>query len=439
MSLCVLFMAASCSKGAAQAPAAATAANPAQPYAGVKLSYATSATQAVNAETQALIELVKKETGIIVEPMIFPDQQEGTVDKILVGLMNGQAVDIIYGATPNLRSYYNAGVLTDLTDLSKKQKYDIQKVYGDYLAKWDGTTWALPAFADIWLTLINKDVFDEMGVPYPTADNWTWEKYVETAQKLTDPGKGIYGGLMLDYDCYNWMYGRQLGADFYKVDGSSNADDPRYKQGVEWLYNLGNNLKVQPSYVDVHSTQVPWDAFGSQTPYRYGMFVCGGWTTYLLDRNSYPRDWKAGILPMPYPAGQQKSTMVVNGCYAIPTTSKNKEAALAALKVICEKQYTLGQGRVPARVDLTQAEINEYVNNELAKPFVTDGISTADFQAAWFDPKQLHLDEKPTGAGGAEIKVIWQQQTELYAIGQQSLEQTMSAIKEQSDKAIKEN
>ena len=98
------------------------------------------------------------------------------------------------------------------------------------------------------------------------------------------------------------------------------------------------------------------------------MFMCGGWVTSILNQfDKYPRDWKVGLLPMPYPEGTDPSTLTVPGCYAVPTTSKNKDAAFAAAACMAENQYTLGMGRVPARIDLTDEEINEYVENSLAK------------------------------------------------------------------------
>jgi multiple sugar transport system substrate-binding protein len=426
-------------KGGGGGTSASKPLDPSKPYAGTVLRWAASATSAGTAETVKLIALVEEKTGIIIAPQIYPDLQDGTVDRTLVGIMAGDAIDIIYFATPNLKPYYNAGVLTDVGELAAKQNYDIKGIYGDFLPVFGGKAYGLPAFSDIWLTLYNKSVFDEKGLPYPSAEGWTWEKYIETAQKLNDPGKGIYGSLMLDYDCYEWMYGVQKGAAYYKDARTSNFDDPRFKEGLKWYFDLGNVLKIQPTYVDVHSTRVPWDAFGSQTPYRYGMFVCGGWTTYLMDKKNYPRDWKFGILPMPYPEGQKPSTLVVPGCYAIPTTSRNKEAALAAVACIAENQYTLGAGRVPARRDLSEAELNRYITGDLAKPFAGDGVTPQDFIKAWFDPNRASLDEKPIGPGDAAFKTIWVEEGSLYAIGQKSLDAAMGAIKTRSDQAIKDS
>ena len=51
----------------------------------------------------------------------------------------------------------------------------------------------------MWCTFINSKVFENAGVEIPSAEGWTWEKYIETAQKLTNLDEEIYGSLMLDY------------------------------------------------------------------------------------------------------------------------------------------------------------------------------------------------------------------------------------------------
>lgn len=154
---------------------------------------------------------------------------------------------------------------------------------------------------------------------------------------------------MLDYDCYNYMYALQKGAEHYKADGTANYDDPLFKESVEFFYSLGNELKIQPDITTYMAGVYPWNGFvstgvanadGSYDAAQFGMFVCGGWAASMLpNAEKYPRDWKCTILPLPYPEGETPSTLTVTGCYAIPTTSKNQEAAFEALRCIAENQF----------------------------------------------------------------------------------------------------
>jgi len=53
--------------------------------------------------------------------------------------------------------------------------------------------WAIPYGGALGKVLVfRKNLFDEKGIPYPTAE-WTWDDLLETAKKLTDPKRGIFG------------------------------------------------------------------------------------------------------------------------------------------------------------------------------------------------------------------------------------------------------
>lgn len=453
---------AGCGGAASSTPAASTgdstpagdsqpvAADPDKPYAGVTLHYAATDTEATGAEMLDLVEMVREKTGINIEFTIIPKADSGEVDKRLVALQAGDELDLIYGTTAQLKVFYDAGVLTPVDDLASAAGYDMQSVFGGSLPVYsDGKTYGLPAFNDVWCTFINTKVFANAGVEVPSAEGWTWEKYIETARKLTNTDEEIYGSLMLDYDCYNYMYALQKGAEHYKADGTSNYDDPLFKESVEFFYGLGNELKIQPDITTYMAGVYPWNAFtstgvanadGSYDAAQFGMFVCGGWVASMLpNAEKYPRDWTCTILPMPYPEGEQPSTLTVTGCYAIPTTSKNPEAAFEALKCIAENQYTLGYGRVPARVDLTDAEIESYINDNMVPTYAEcDNIPAEAFKAAWFDSSRKVLSEKVVGPADTTISQIWTSEAPLYGMGQQDIDTTMQTILERANDAIQE-
>ena len=414
------------------------------------LDYAATDTEATGPEMQDIVAMVKEKTGINIEFNIIPKADTGEVDKRLVSLQAGDALDIVYGTVAQLKVFYDAGVLEPLDELASAASYDIKSVFGDSAPVYDdGQTYGLPAFTDAWCTFINTKVFENAGVEIPSAEGWTWEKYIETAQKLTNLDEEIYGSLMLDYDCYNYMYALQNGAEHYKEDGTSNYDDPRFRDSVEFFYSLGNELQIQPDIITYKAGVYPWNAFpstgvanadGSYDKAQFGMFVCGGWAASMLpDTEKYPRDWQCVILPMPYPEGQEPSTLTVPGCYAVPSTSKNKEAAFEAVRCIAENQYTLGYGRVPARVDLTDEETTDYIENGLVPTYAaTDNIPAEQFKAAWFDPTRKVLAEKIVGAADTTISQIWTSEAPLYGMGQQDLDTTMKNILDRSNEAIKE-
>ncbi|GMQ61931.1 ABC transporter substrate-binding protein [Vallitalea maricola] len=410
-----------------------------KPFEGVVLHYGVSETSSTGGEAVELVELVKEKTGIQIDFTIIPNTNAGEVDKQLVSLMAGDDIDIVYGTTQKLKTYYQAGVLEPLNELAEADNYDIQSVFGDSVPVFDdGLSYGLPAFNDIWLTFYNKKIFDEAGVEYPTAEGWTWEKYIETAKKLTNADADVWGSFMLDYDCYNYLWAMQSGAQAYNEDGTSNFDDSLFAKGLQFYYDLGNVDKVQPDSIMYASGAYPWNSFVASG--NMGMFVCGGWVMSMMNNfEKYPRDWEFGILPMPYPEGQESSTLAVTGAYGVSASSKNADAAFEAIKCMAENQYKLGHGRIPARTDLTDQEISDYVTNELVPAYSKDNVTEEDFVNAWFNPERKIVSEKIIGTADTVISQIWTEEGQMYGQGAQSLEDAIAHIKERSDKAIKED
>lgn len=407
-----------------------------KPFEGVTLKWATTDNAATGAEAKEMVELIKEKTGIEIEWSITPTSKAGEMDKVLVSLMAGDDIDIISRTPLQLEEFYNAGVLEPLDELAASADYDMENIYGENLTVFDDKTYGMPAYRDIWLTYYNKKIFDDAGIPYPTAEGWTWEKYVETAKQLTDASKGIYGSYIGDDPAVMYMFASQSGVPAYKEDGTANFDDPIYRENMEWLGTLGNDLKIQPSSLDQASGTHPYNEFLVNG--NIGMWVNGGWVaSTLADQEKYPRDWEAGILPMPYPEGQEPSSLSINSCYAIPTTSSNKEAAFAAISVLCENQYLLGHGRVPAK-NMTEEEAMSYVEEQLVPIFEHDKITAEDIMTGWFDPDRNYVSEKIMGTADTVIGQIFTEEGQLYLQGQQSLDDTMQHIQDRANEAIEE-
>ena len=136
----------SSSSGAASPAAPAEPADPNKPYAGVTLYYAATDTEATGPEMQDIVAMVKEKTGINIEFNIIPKADTGEVDKRLVSLQAGDALDIVYGTVAQLKVFYDAGVLEPLDEMAGAAGYDIKSVFGDSAPVYDdGQTYGLPA------------------------------------------------------------------------------------------------------------------------------------------------------------------------------------------------------------------------------------------------------------------------------------------------------
>ena len=407
-----------------------------KPFDGVTVKWALTDNAATATETKEMIELIKEKTGINVEFFITPTSKAGEMDKVLVSLMAGEEMDIVNRTPLQLEEFHKAAVLEPIDELAKADGYDMTALYGDKVVTFEDQSYAIPAEKDIWLTYYNKKIFDEANVPYPTADGWTWEKYVETAQKLNNPDKNVWGSFMSDDVACNYMLATQNGVSAYKADGTANFDDPAFADAMKWFFGLGNDLKIQPNSLDLASGTYPYNSF--MVNGNIGMYVYGGWVASALsDKVKYPRDWELGIRPMLYPEGTDPSSLTITNCYAIPKTSKNKDAAFEAIKTICENKYTLGYGRVPAKI-LTEDEAKTYIESSLLPKFKDDNLTVEDFMAGWFDNSRAYLNEKIMGTADTTIGQIYTEEGQLYGQGQKPLEDTMKSIQDRANEAIKE-
>ena len=92
----------------------------------------------------------------------------------------------------------------------------------------------------------NKEIFDNAGIAYPD-DTWTWDTLLETAKKLTDPEKGIYGfGAPNDRQSgyLNLIYQNE---GFAFEDGKSGYDQAATQEAIQWWVDLQKVHQVSPS------------------------------------------------------------------------------------------------------------------------------------------------------------------------------------------------
>lgn len=389
----------------------------------------------VGAEENQILKDFAREHGYELEQIVLPDPEAGQPDKMLISLMAGDEFDVVYSAMSNLKPYYDAGVIEDLGAMAKARGDDIESIFGDYLMAFNDDVVGFPNQVDRAITMYNKTLLEEKGVPLPTMENWTWDKYIETAKQVRDKEADIWGSFMPTWVHYIYMLAMQKEVDVYTPEGKSNLDDPVFVEAMEFYYGLGNDLDIQPNYLLHTSKNMGHDGFMRG---NVGMTVIGNWalSAWVIDLEKNPRDFEIGIAPMPYPEGYQPSTSVVVGGYWVPTTSKNKEASYDFAKLLAKNYYKLAS-RIPARIDLTEAEKSDYIQNVFAPVYTAnDEITTEQIMASLFNEKTRPFSEKPVGAAAAEIKTMFANESQLYALGEASAEEVMARIHKGIEEAI---
>ena len=296
------------------------------------------------------------ETGIHVVVQPVPGDEDEYKAKINIDLMGGSTVDVVETLGPKDYSrQVSAGFFMPLNEAVEEAGIDPYSIYGANLpVEDDGNYYALPFKQEMYCVFYNKAIFDEAGVPYPEGP-WTWDEYVETAQKLTDKKKGVYGSFMNADLPWMYMPAQQLAVPFYKEDGSCNFDDPVFKEYAEWFKYISNDLGVQPSVAELEAENANWNYYALEG-YRLAMFPQGNWFTRLLNsQEDYPKDWNYGVAPLPSAGEGGNNNLVSLGYVAINKNAAHPEEALIYALWIAENQWKY-EGGIPAFATMSEED-----------------------------------------------------------------------------------
>ena len=161
------------------------------------------------------------------------------------GASGGTMPDVFWMHSNTAQMYMENDILLDLDPyIEKDETMDLSKYYQgivDLYTRSDGKHFAIPKDHDTIALLYNKDIFDQYGVDYPTAD-WTWEDMYEAAKKITEGSNGDVYGLAMNTSnnqdgWYNLVY--DYGGTFVGEDHkTSTIGSAEGKAGMEMVRKL---------------------------------------------------------------------------------------------------------------------------------------------------------------------------------------------------------
>jgi ABC-type glycerol-3-phosphate transport system substrate-binding protein len=142
-----------------------------------------------------------KNPKIHIKVTTFPEVNY--ISKIDTALAAGNPPDL--GSVSSLR-WQREGKVLPLDDMVKQQGIDLStynksiigdpgRVNGEYGCSFQGKLYCLGSYLGSVGVFYNKKMFDAAGIPHPAP--WppmTVDQFVDTACKLTDKGKGVWGG-----------------------------------------------------------------------------------------------------------------------------------------------------------------------------------------------------------------------------------------------------
>jgi multiple sugar transport system substrate-binding protein len=143
----------------------------------------------------------------------------------------------------------------DLTDLIKKQNYDLNRLEPSTVeavkALSNGKMYALPLRMNVLSLMYNKDLFDKFGIAYPK-DGMTWDETFELAKTMTrKDGETQYRGFVTQSYNISWMNQMSLGFADPKTDKPLFYTDDRWAQfvrNINRFYEIPGNAFAETSF-----------------------------------------------------------------------------------------------------------------------------------------------------------------------------------------------
>lgn len=280
-------------------------------------------------ETELIAAFEEKNPGIKINLEKIP--VENFHDKLVMAAKTGTLPDITQCIPEWSSDMVEAGVLKDITaDIG-----DVKDSYipdGLNLAAWNGKNYGLPFRFGTSGTFINTQIFKDAGVEIPAS--WTWEEFYDTAKKVTDAGKGIYGfgipgakndlGFSWNYLCFAFQNGAT-----YLEDGKASFNSPEAAEALDFLKKMMDD-GIMPESTPSFTAKDIVDAFGSG---KIAMFQNGPWYVATV-KASYP-DLEFVTAPLPTNKTGVSAESVAGGTYvSVCETTEHYQEALKFIKYL---------------------------------------------------------------------------------------------------------
>lgn len=279
-----------------------------------------------------------KNPNVSVKVQVTPWDEYWT--KLQAAAEGGQLPDVYWMHANYFFVYADADVMLDLTPAEIDYSQHPEGITALY--NFNGKQLAAPKDYDTIALAYNKEMFDKAGIAYPD-DTWTWETLVETAKKLTDEEKGIYGfgAPVSDQSGYlNFIYQNE-GFEF--KDGVSGFDQPATIEAVKAWTDLALVHKVSPmpeKFAEVKED----DQFMNE---KLAMVFVGSWMMSAYTNNENIKDkFDLAVLPK----GKVRSSQYNGLGYAGAANTKHPEVVRDFIKFACSEEANIIQAQHKAAI-----------------------------------------------------------------------------------------
>lgn len=246
-----------------------------------------------------------KDHGISVEYNYFVNNQAGN-QRMETILLSGDKVDAYFTYTTSLlekRSMSNMAL--DLTPYINRDHINLRSYFGSSVNSYyvNGKPYSIPTKLDQYGITINKDKFEEAGIPIPK--EWTYQEFREIAKKLSKgTGKDRTYGMFfcsqqdITYPV-TYILPRSLGGDALYKDGGrlTNFDNPTVHNMVSLINDMMNVDHSAPTHIESVTQKLTQESMFLTG--KCAMTI-GPWIIRSVkDQKTYPHTFTTAFVPYP--------------------------------------------------------------------------------------------------------------------------------------------
>lgn len=285
-----------------------------------------------------IVQPVGKKYPHITINRIVLDDKANSFENLLA---SGSLPDIIFHTSLLLPDLKRLKADQDLTESINAAKIDLNKFNPTALEAVKITSensylMGVPYTMHFNALYYNKDIFDKFGAPYPK-DGMTWQELTELAKKVTRTEDGVqYRGFEPDSI---YRAGSQLGLPL--VDPKtfkSLGDTAEWKKVVQMakdVYEIPGNSTIQTFSSGVN-------AFVKDR--KLAMLAGLNWLPNLAEVKDLFPNWDLASYPT-WPEKPGVGTQIDLHVMVVPSSSKNKEAAVQVIDTVVSEEVQLDMAR----------------------------------------------------------------------------------------------
>lgn len=241
---------------------------------------------------------------------------------------------------------------------------------------------------------VNKSLFDQAGVTYPTTPDglWTWDEFV-SAVKEVKAATGARYGLVMDPSSHrlrSFMY--QFGSDGFILgdDCTYSTDEAATTAALEFFANI-NDDDVMPRSVWV-SGDDPNALFKSG---QVAAYYSGSWQVADFQANIADFEWASALMP----AQPRRATNVGGGLMVVYKGDKSKTALDFVNWLYSAENYT-EISEISGFLPVTQGLTIDYGPSQASFDLYNEEIAASDPISGYQISSQLEMVYAGQTAGG---------------------------------------